>query len=70
MMAKGSRWAVEHGFGEPADVVATEESGCIKSADPNKVSSHARERGTPQLGTLGSGNHFLEVQKVDEIYDR
>lgn len=70
LMAKGSRWAVEHGFGEPADVVATEESGCIKSADPNKVSSRARERGAPQLGTLGSGNHFLEVQKVDEIYDR
>ena len=70
VMAKGSRWAVEHGYGEAADVVTTEESGCIKSADPDRVSSRARERGAPQLGTLGSGNHFMEVQKVDEIYDR
>ncbi len=70
VMSKGSRWAVEYGFGESADVIATEESGCIRSADPERVSQRARERGAPQLGTLGSGNHFLEVQQVDEIYDR
>jgi tRNA-splicing ligase RtcB len=69
VMLKGSRWAVEHGFGEPDDVITTEESGCIRSADPDEVSKRARERGAPQLGTLGSGNHFLEVGKVDEIYD-
>ncbi len=69
VMVKGSRWAVERGYGEPDDVKTTEESGCIKGADPEKVSSRARERGIPQLGTLGSGNHFLEIQRVDEIYD-
>jgi tRNA-splicing ligase RtcB len=69
VMVKGSKWAVERGYGEPDDVKTTEESGCIKGADPEKVSNHARERGIPQLGTLGSGNHFLEIQLVDEIYD-
>jgi tRNA-splicing ligase RtcB len=68
-MVKGSKWAVDRGYGNPDDVKTTEESGCIKSADPEKVSSRARERGIPQLGTLGSGNHFLEIQRVDEIYD-
>ena len=70
VMVKGSKWAVARGYGEPDDVKTTEESGCIKGADPEKVSSRARERGIPQLGTLGSGNHFLEIQRVDEIYDR
>jgi len=69
VMVKGSQWAVEKGYGEAEDVVVTEESGCIKGADPGKVSSKAKNRGTPQLGTLGSGNHFLEVAVVDEIYD-
>ena len=69
VMRKGSVWAAERGYGDLADVTATEESGCIKSANPDKVSSRARERGIPQLGTLGSGNHFLEIQKVEEIYD-
>ncbi len=68
-MIKGSRWAVERGYGEPDDVKTTEESGCIQGADPEKVSSRARERGLLQLGTMGSGNHFLEIQRVDEIYD-
>jgi len=54
---------------EQDDVKTTEESGCIPGADPEKVSSRARERGLPQLGTMGSGNHFLEIQRVDEIYD-
>ena len=70
VMVKGSKWAVDRGYGEPDDVKTTEESGCIKGADPETVSSRARERGLPQLGTMGSGNHFLEIQRVDEIYDR
>jgi tRNA-splicing ligase RtcB len=69
VMVKGSRWVVEKGYGEPEDVSHTEESGCIKGANPEKVSRKAKERGIPQLGTLGSGNHFLEVGRVDEIYD-
>lgn len=70
VLVKGSRWALEKGYGEANDIVVTEESGCFKEADPDKVSNKAKKRGTPQLGTLGSGNHFLEVEIVDEIYDR
>jgi tRNA-splicing ligase RtcB len=70
VMTQGSQWALEKGFGEAEDIEATEESGCLKGADPDKVSAHARKRGIPQLGTLGSGNHFLEVQVVAKIYDR
>ena len=70
VLVKGSRWALEKGYGEAEDIVVTEESGCIKGANPDKVSSKAKKRGIPQLGTLGSGNHFLEVQVVAEIYDR
>ncbi|MBA7561817.1 RNA-splicing ligase RtcB [subsurface metagenome] len=70
VLVKGSRWALEKGYGEANDIVVTEESGCFKGADPDKVSNKAKKRGTPQLGTLGSGNHFLEVEIVDEIYDR
>ncbi len=70
VMVKGSRWAVEKGYGEAEDIIITEESGCIKGANPEKVSNKAKKRGIPQLGTLGSGNHFLEVAMVDEIYDR
>ncbi|HEY87705.1 MAG TPA: RtcB family protein [Dehalococcoidia bacterium] len=69
VLIKGSRWAAEKGYGEAEDIVATEESGCMKRANPDKVSSKAKKRGIPQLGTLGSGNHFLEVEVVDEIYD-
>jgi tRNA-splicing ligase RtcB (3'-phosphate/5'-hydroxy nucleic acid ligase) len=69
-LVKGAGWAVEKGFGEAEDLVFTEESGCLKGADPEKVSSKAKKRGLPQLGTLGSGNHFLEIQVVDEIYER
>ena len=70
VLVKGSRWALEKGYGEAEDIVVTEESGCIKGANPDKVSDKAKKRGIPQLGTLGSGNHFLEVEVVDEIYDR
>jgi len=70
VMEQGSRWALERGYGLPEDIVATEESGCIKGARADKVSDKAKKRGLPQLGTLGSGNHFLEVAVVDELYDR
>ncbi len=69
VLAKGSRWAVEKGFGRPEDLDSTEEGGEMAGASPDHVSGRAKERGTPQLGTLGSGNHFLEVALVDEIYD-
>ncbi len=65
----GARWAVENGYGVKADLEHCEENGEMKGADPAKVSKKARERGRPQLGTLGSGNHFLEIQYVDKIYD-
>ncbi|MFB0559330.1 MAG: RtcB family protein [Dehalococcoidales bacterium] len=70
VLVKGSQWAVEKGYGDAEDIVVTEESGSIKGANPDKVSGKAKERGIPQLGTLGSGNHFLEVAVVAEIYDR
>ena len=65
----GSRWAVEKGYGEAEDIEFTEENGCMKQADPDKVSQKAKKRGAKQLGSLGSGNHFLEIYKVAEIYD-
>ncbi len=70
VMVEGSRWAVEKGYGDAEDLTVTEESGRMKGANPDKVSSKAKKRGIPQLGSLGSGNHFLEVEVVDEIYDR
>jgi tRNA-splicing ligase RtcB len=69
VMREGARWAVERGHGEAADLAALESSGCLSGADPEAVSRHAVERGVRQLGSLGSGNHFLEVQAVDEVYD-
>ena len=69
VMTRGALWAVEAGFGDHEDTLATEEGGAIAGANPEAVSRRARERGLPQLGTLGSGNHFLEVEVVDEIFD-
>lgn len=69
VLANGARWAVEQGYGWPDDLITTEENGGIAGADPEQVSNNAKERGSPQLGTLGAGNHFLEVQQIDEIYD-
>jgi tRNA-splicing ligase RtcB len=66
----GARWAVEQGYGVEADLAHCEENGGMAGADPSQVSVKARKRGRPQFGTLGSGNHFLEIQKVEEIYDR
>ncbi|UCE81108.1 MAG: RtcB family protein [Methanobacteriota archaeon] len=65
----GAGWAVSRGYGLDDDLTACEENGCMKSADSSKVSLKAKQRGAPQLGTLGGGNHFLEIQKVDKIYD-
>ncbi len=69
ILVKGAEWAVEKGYGSREDLDATEEGGRMKDADSSRISSRALERGIPQLGTLGSGNHFLEFQKVDKILD-
>ncbi|MFH1054858.1 MAG: RtcB family protein [Candidatus Altiarchaeota archaeon] len=66
----GAKWAVEKGFGVKEDLGHTEENGAIQGADPGKISDKAKKRGRPQLGTLGSGNHFLEISKVAEIFDK
>jgi tRNA-splicing ligase RtcB len=69
VLVKGSRWAVEKGYGRPEDLEATEERGEMAGADSARVSGRAKERGVPQLGTLGSGNHFLEVAVIDQIQE-
>ena len=69
VLKKGSHWAIENGYGEADDILHTEEQGQMDSADPGLVSKRAYERGSNQVGTLGSGNHFLEVDVVDTIYD-
>jgi len=69
ILQSGSKWALKNGYGYKEDIDRTEEYGCMKSADPQVVSDKALSRGMPQLGTLGAGNHFLEIQKVDKIYD-
>jgi tRNA-splicing ligase RtcB len=69
VLIDGAHWAVKRGFGKPEDLEVTEETGRMKGAAPDKVSARAKKRGAPQSGTLGSGNHFLEVQIVREIYD-
>ncbi len=66
---KGAGWAVKKGYGIKEDLEFTEDKGSMEGADPAKVSQRAYERGKDQSGTLGSGNHFLEIQVVDEIYD-
>ncbi|NVM02403.1 MAG: RtcB family protein [Candidatus Helarchaeota archaeon] len=65
----GMEWAVENGYGWPEDLNHAEEGGKLAGADAHTISNRAKERGIPQLGSLGSGNHFLEIQKVDKIYD-
>ena len=69
VLRKGAEWAVHQGYGSDADLDVVEEGGRVDGADPDAVSARAKERGLPQLGTLGSGNHFLEVGYVSEIYD-
>jgi tRNA-splicing ligase RtcB len=69
LMVEGLGWAVRHGYALPADVRHVEENGRIEEADPDAVTARAKERGLPQLGTLGSGNHFAEIGVVDAIFD-
>jgi tRNA-splicing ligase RtcB len=69
VLREGGRWAVGQGFGEASDVERTEDGGCMPQADPSVISERALARGARQLGTLGSGNHFLEVGVVDAIFD-
>lgn len=65
---EGAQWAAKNGYGRPEDAELTEEAGQIPGADPGAVSARALKRGQPQLGTLGAGNHFLEVEVVDQIF--
>ena len=69
LLVEGSQWVVDHGYGRQEDLEYTEERGAIAGALPDRVSDRAYERGKHQSGTLGSGNHFLEVQVIDEIHD-
>jgi tRNA-splicing ligase RtcB len=70
VLIDGAKWAVDHGYGSREDLETTEDSGKMAGADPEMVSARAIERGREQLGTLGSGNHFLEIEVVEEIYDK
>ena len=69
VLEQGARWAVKRGYGKPDDIDAIEEGGALAGADPDAVSERAIERGRGQLGTVGSGNHFVEIGWVDEVYD-
>jgi len=69
LLNKGARWAIENGYGKQEDLLFTEENGCIENVDSSFVSSKAIERGLDQAGTLGSGNHFIEIDYVEEIFD-
>ncbi|UCG35866.1 MAG: RtcB family protein, partial [Candidatus Omnitrophota bacterium] len=70
LLLEGAKWAVSRGLGVKEDLECCEEYGAIEGADPDAVSERAYERGKQQAGTLGSGNHFLEVQVIDEIFDK
>jgi tRNA-splicing ligase RtcB len=69
LMTKGVSWAVSNGYGWPEDLDTMEDGGTLDGADVSLISKRARERGLAQPGTLGAGNHFVEVQRVDEVYD-
>ncbi len=69
MLKGGARWAVEQGYGTPDDLAHTEERGCMAGAKPEHVSEQARKRQRSEMGTLGSGNHYLEIQRVTAIFD-
>ncbi len=70
VLRNGAQWALRKGYGWNEDIERIEERGALKGANPDKISRRALERGRPQLGTLGAGNHFLEIQIVEDIYDR
>jgi tRNA-splicing ligase RtcB len=69
LMTQGAKWALNKGLARQEDVTHTEEQGYLAGADPGKVSARAKERGRPQVGSLGAGNHFLEIDVVEEVYD-
>ena len=69
VLKTGSAWAIKNGYGDDTDIDRTEEQGCMEAADPSAVSQRALDRGKKQLGTLGAGNHFLEIGVVEKIYD-
>ena len=69
MLSGGAAWAVQQGYGTEADLLRTEEHGCMAGADPSQVSEKAKQRQRNEMGTLGSGNHYLEVQRVAQVYD-
>jgi tRNA-splicing ligase RtcB len=69
VLTRGVNWAVENGYGTKDDIEHMEENGCMEGGDPSKVSDLAKKRGLQQLGTLGAGNHFLEIQRVSDIFD-
>jgi len=69
LITQGARWALKRGLARPEDLAHTEEGGCLPGADPAYVSARAKERGRPQVGSLGAGNHFLEIDVVEDVYD-
>lgn len=69
VLRDGSRWALKNGYATEADLARTEESGSLDGADPNKVSDRAKERGREQIGSVGAGNHFVEVDVVDQVFN-
>jgi tRNA-splicing ligase RtcB (3'-phosphate/5'-hydroxy nucleic acid ligase) len=69
LMCTGSQWALKNGFATESDITHTEEDGCLEGAEPARVSKRARERGLDQIGSVGSGNHFVEVDVVEAVYD-
>ena len=70
VVVQGAAWAVERGYGEIGDLEHTEAGGRLPGADPERISPRAWQRGLDQVGTLGSGNHFLEIQVVEEVFDK
>lgn len=66
----GLDWAIDKGYAWPEDPRTIEEEGCMEAADPSKISNNARSRGAPQLGSLGSGNHFIEIERANKIFDK
>ncbi len=70
VLVEGARWAVKNGYGSQGDLESMEDGGCLPGADPDAVSDKALERGKDQVGTLGSGNHFLEVEIVEKVFDK
>jgi tRNA-splicing ligase RtcB len=69
LMRDGSRWALKHGYATETDISRTEEGGCLEGANPDKVSDRAKMRGRAQIGSLGAGNHFIEVDVIEQIFD-